>query len=217
MSVSQALDGRFADHNVYFAAVRFLLTNTEQKRMPFPRLLKHMNFIGRMDCYLQPANLATHPTSRLLGAAARSLRFRRKSCKKRMPEGRPRERLSHFFFFLLTKDDFQGFSGNTDAHIRGTPFPSQGHPRFSFARGPSPSAASTSLRRGCCPWGVTLSTNFPGRHSLDRGFSRSLTRLWVKKHHRGTTRVNPCFHLPGFPFWVHIFDPLPPGSLCSIT
>ena len=21
--------------------------------------------------------------------------------------------------------------------------------------------------------------------------------------------MNPCFQLPGFPFWVHIFDPLP--------
>ena len=44
-------------------------------------------------------------------------------------------------------------------------------------------------------------------HLQDRELSRSLSPHFGIWH-----RFNPCFHLPGFPFWVHILeDPLPFG------
>ena len=33
--------------------------------------------------------------------------------------------------------------------------------------------------------------------------------VWVKIKPPWDHRCTPCFHLPGFPFWVHIFDPQP--------
>ena len=39
--------------------------------------------------------------------------------------------------------------------------------------------------------------------------------LWVKIKPPWDHRFNPCVHLPGFPFRVHIFDPLPHVNVCD--